>query len=912
MRREDSTMASSDGASNGLTSSNGTSTPISHNYDSDKSENIEDNEIELESRCMVCQQAYCDPRLLSCLHTFCCSCMDSMIFVENDQKFIKCRRCKYTTKLPNNSVEQDLSRNPALMRYTEKLTFNAEDGLTCRSCKGKKPAVARCFECPNYLCETCVQSHKSLKFFDGHKIYSLAETRTTQSSETLFCKASHRQLATASYYCHSCRAEYCDHCILQDHSGCTRTSIQYTLQDPVFSLNHEWRDAMTRESYYSDNLRTLNASLRISMEDLEKFKETMIKIIEERCQFLKEQVLNKLYNDARAIGQSQYQSFAKYNAQLCELIKFMTYQNGKAHPWDIAKMRTFIEQRMEDVNRMKPQDLPMSSTLEFHPGDLSMLGTIGSVTLNASITTQNTTTNPPKPIARPTITRQENYNRRGSNGYTSNQSLSYGVMPQENRPSYGYSHNSYNGYNQNQVQRYGSREAYNLTTAPAAGAREAYNRSPVSVQQTFHQAGNFQIDHFQLPASNGGGSLGSPMSVRSHMSVSQPNSANLPNDSSVFNFNALSLSDSSSVWQPASSVAVGQGYPAWSVGSDQPPTQQPLLLQPQDPSFALADPQQPNDVFAHPGMFEMPAGSAACNKPPKIKRMQMNYFKKFGEYGNERGDFTEPSGICVDHLNRLVVADTNNNRIQVFSVTGEWLHTIDGQSMQFPNRITVSKKTGRIVVTERAPTRRIQVFDPNGRYLTAFGEDFLQHPRGITLDDYDNIIVIECKVMRVNIFTIDGTVLHKWGASEHLLFPNSVAVNSKQEIFISDNRDTGIKVFDYVGNYLRKIGGPGITDFPIAVAINNMGEVVVADNHNNFNITVFTQDGQLIEGFESKGRHAQCFDVALTNDGVAVVSSKDFKVFCYPYKMTCPYIQHAPHEYIHPKDERSERSYRRN
>ena len=572
-----------------------------------------------------------------------------------------------------------------------------------------------------------------------------------------------------------------------------------------------------------------------------------------------------------------------FTVRVLQVISFMKYQNDKALPWDIMKMRPFIDQRIEEVNNVKPHFQTMNSNMEFSAGDLSVLSLLGNVSLTPSATSQisTNTNNPPKPIARPTRHTPTQDTFRNTMGSTTFQPS----ITHENRSPYGFP------YNQNQ-------DSTTVTTSTTSGG---------GFSSTFHQpaptpsitnGGNygnhensFPIDHFQVPGSSRG-SVSSPMSV-----MSQPSSANqiATDTSGVFNFNNLSLGDpTSNVWQPTS-VNGGQNYTAWSAGIDQPTTQ--------------PDPSQPDDIFSASSMFEMPPSAQSTSRPARIKRKQMNYFKKFGEYGNGEGDFTEPSGVSIDSMNRLVVADTNNNRIQVFDVFGNYLRTIDGQNMQFPNRIVVSKHSGRIVVTERAPTRRVQVFDAMGMFLTAFGEEYLQHPRGIALDDYDNVIVIECKVMRVNIFTITGKLLHRWGASEHLLFPNSVAVNSSQEIFISDNRDTGVKVFNYTGVFLRKIGGPGITDYPIAVAINNQGEVVVADNHNNFNITVFTQDGQLIEGFESKGRHAQCFDVALTMDGVAVVTSKDFKVFCYPYKMECPHIQPNPHEYIHPKEERS---YRRN
>jgi hypothetical protein len=99
---------------------------------------------------------------------------------------------------------------------------------------------------------------------------------------------------------------------------------------------------------------------------------------------------------------------------------------------------------------------------------------------------------------------------------------------------------------------------------------------------------------------------------------------------------------------------------------------------------------------------------------------------------------------------------------------------------------------------------------------------------------------------------------------------------------------------------LRQIGGEGLTNYPIGVGINSLGEVVIADNHNNFNLTVFSQDGTLISAFESKVccflfllfyfnflylqvKHAQCFDVALTTEGSVVLASKDYRLYLYRY-----------------------------
>lgn len=281
--------------------------------------------------------------------------------------------------------------------------------------------------------------------------------------------------------------------------------------------------------------------------------------------------------------------------------------------------------------------------------------------------------------------------------------------------------------------------------------------------------------------------------------------------------------------------------------------------------------------------------------PPKsqIKRHKMIYHCKFGEFGVMEGQFTEPSGVAVNAQNDIIVADTNNHRIQIFDKEGRFKFQFgecgkrDGQLL-YPNRVAVVRTSGDIIVTERSPTHQIQIYNQYGQFVRKFGANILQHPRGVTVDNKGRIIVVECKVMRVIIFDQNGNVLQKFGCSKHLEFPNGVVVNDKQEIFISDNRAHCVKVFNYEGTFLRQIGGEGITNYPIGVGINSNGEILIADNHNNFNLTIFTQDGQLVSALESKVKHAQCFDVALMDDGSVVLASKDYRLYIYRYIQVPP------------------------
>ncbi|XP_022235002.1 B-box type zinc finger protein ncl-1-like isoform X2 [Limulus polyphemus] len=308
----------------------------------------------------------------------------------------------------------------------------------------------------------------------------------------------------------------------------------------------------------------------------------------------------------------------------------------------------------------------------------------------------------------------------------------------------------------------------------------------------------------------------------------------------------------------------------------------------------------PSDIF-HNGtdspsisndpVFDLSSKLVNSNMFPlksQMKRQKMIYHCKFGEFGVMEGQFTEPSGVAVNAQSDIIVADTNNHRIQIFDKEGRFKFQFgecgkrDGQLL-YPNRVAVVKVSGDIIVTERSPTHQIQIYNQYGQFVRKFGANILQHPRGVTVDNKGRIIVVECKVMRVIIFDLLGNVHHKFGCSKHLEFPNGVVVNNKQEVFISDNRAHCVKVFSYEGVFLWQIGGEGITNYPIGVCISPLEEIVVADNHNNFNITIFTQDGQLVNALESKVKHAQCFDVAVIDNGSVVLASKDYRLYIYRF-----------------------------
>ena len=101
---------------------------------------------------------------------------------------------------------------------------------------------------------------------------------------------------------------------------------------------------------------------------------------------------------------------------------------------------------------------------------------------------------------------------------------------------------------------------------------------------------------------------------------------------------------------------------------------------------------------------------------------ELNLVQTIGSEGQEPGQFRRPADVAADGQGRLIVADAGNNRIQILDKDGKPLKAIggpqpgdaDGQ-FRYPSRVTVDEN-GHIIVTDMQ-NHRLQVFDREGKHV---------------------------------------------------------------------------------------------------------------------------------------------------------------------------------------------------
>jgi sugar lactone lactonase YvrE len=173
-----------------------------------------------------------------------------------------------------------------------------------------------------------------------------------------------------------------------------------------------------------------------------------------------------------------------------------------------------------------------------------------------------------------------------------------------------------------------------------------------------------------------------------------------------------------------------------------------------------------------------------------------------------------PTGIALDADGNVLVADTNNGRIEKFSPTGAFLSIIGtkgtGQGqLAAPNGVAVDH-AGNIYVAD-ASNHRVEKLGADGRLIAEWkGPDLgFYGPRRIAIGPNDSIYVVDQGRTRIVKFNLDGDVLAVWGTKGtgdgQFDDPTSVAVDpATNKVYVADPRNKRIQVFDSDGKFLMK------------------------------------------------------------------------------------------------------------
>lgn len=211
-----------------------------------------------------------------------------------------------------------------------------------------------------------------------------------------------------------------------------------------------------------------------------------------------------------------------------------------------------------------------------------------------------------------------------------------------------------------------------------------------------------------------------------------------------------------------------------------------------------------------------------------------------------------PSGLTVDRLGRVLVADTHFYRVMVYDRTGKFLQQV-GTGVQgyspglfgYPTDAVIDSE-GNFYVSEYGDNDRIQVFSPEGVWLRQWGGhgyepgQFLR-PRAMAIDSDELLYVADSCNHRIQVFDTGGRLVRMWGERGQepgrMSYPYDISLGPEGVLYVCEYGNSRVQKFDRYGKSLGLWGepgrGPGQLNNPWALAVDGQGAVSAIDSNNH-------------------------------------------------------------------------------
>ncbi|PAA73369.1 hypothetical protein BOX15_Mlig030022g1, partial [Macrostomum lignano] len=809
-------------------------------------------------QCSICRQQLTEPVLLACLHRFDLACLRSSSAGSGGDDFLLiCPTCSTPTVLNPRSGLAGLTKDylylheleaarsvesadPSTAAAAAAAASSSQKRVKCGGCTTGAEAVAKCTECADFLCGSCRAAHSVMKMFSKHHVEEITpedlETDTPlQLQKPIFC-FDHPQ-EQLKYYCQDCGTLHCPECVAMDH----KQHVVDKVADAFPQVDADLSVGLTQLSNSRDRWETELASLQEKLEEIRDSRE----------------------QNAGAIAEA----VASYRAFVEEIGETAAKENRRLHDDLEMKVMELLEATSRGVDQMSEAEQFVRQYRERAGAGTLAYARKLLVDWMATLTRNHWDTG-----LLTSIPFQANHPR-------------VRALLEANFGTFG-----------------NSSESGSLGSAAAAGSVDQFDPQLMLQHHAQHQNAELMKPH--MLASNAPATVvppqvlyGLPQSAAAAVAAADTTAAVVSSASVASSIagvvdgvgGANSLISSmlaAKLSLDVGGVGVGSGVGGGGGGAVGPVSPiigtTPRAMTPNSMDFMGGGGGGGRSIGSggSGGGGGGGGGMPFPNRNGRCGNMTVRF--RWGSLGSSRGQFNSPHGFCLGSDEDIVVADTQNHRIQVFDKTGEHKFQFgvagrDEGQLWYPRKVVVMRQTGKYIICDRGSERsRMQIFTKSGHFLRKITVRYIDIVAGLAINSQNHIVAVDSVSPTVFAIAENGDLVKWFDCSSYMREPSDIAIQGR-EYFICDFKGHCVSVFQEDGVFLRRIGSESVTNFPNGIDISDHGDVLVGDSHGNkFHVAVFNRLGQLTSEFECPAvKVSRCCGLKITSEGYVVTLAKN-------------------------------------
>ena len=249
-----------------------------------------------EAECPLCLETVKDPKTLPCLHSFCLVCLDKHANYARRQlqTAIKCPVCQASFQIPQEDTFGGLPASFHLNRLVDLLALadGGTESQQCGSCEENNTATHYCFECQSFLCTTCFKAHQRFKATRGHKNISVDNLQADDVEKLIrrpvMCSEQYHQDQPLEYYCKDCNVCTCIKCSVVSHNHHTMVDMQKAADEQKMQIDEALKKVKAEVVILENEMKNQTELMNKNKTQISAAREKMNETVDDCIRLLTE------------------------------------------------------------------------------------------------------------------------------------------------------------------------------------------------------------------------------------------------------------------------------------------------------------------------------------------------------------------------------------------------------------------------------------------------------------------------------------------------------------------------------------------------------------------------------------------------------------------------------------------------